>query len=255
MSAWDQRRTQLQADQYDEALKQARNDAFLGVFRIPLDNIQTGPPGRETSCKESRTNFKRLQRIFRHIQGCLPRNPLHYISVSVDAALWTDISPRVRVPVNPLLPHDLHLIPGQMLHCLQGKSRIEAAKECLEGPRRWWIAELYKKEPAAADPVRTQQQARLFRHLENKTSNEKRLSDAKILAGIYESDLLKDPGAASQFWALFTRHKEARLRQLIRRRPSLAQCFERCLRLPFLRTDLRLGNFHKMMATMSYEVG
>ena len=137
---------QLSASQHDAYVYDARKKGSLGTFCIRLDNIQVG----ELTDVE-KLNVKRLRRIFQE-QGCLPLDPPNYISASIDHQTWEAAASRLQHSHHrEAFPPELFLRADEQVDCKQGKCRIEAAKDFLQAPFRWWTVILYKKGNEGVD--------------------------------------------------------------------------------------------------------
>lgn len=129
--------SQVSANAYDCLLSILRQRAFLGTYRIRLDNIDL-PPIPENRLH----NISRLKRIFL-AQKCLRYDPRNYIQATLSQRVFeqrntsTDASDGLR---------ELLLAADDNVHCLHGSCRISAAKSVLRGRDRWWTVELYNTD-------------------------------------------------------------------------------------------------------------
>ena len=117
----------------------------IATIRVHLDSITFG-----NDMTYKLKNINRLRRIF-DLQECIRLDPANYLSAEIEADLlerflhasslsrsqiasWTDdIPPLLRLP------------PQYTLRCLEGQSRIAAAKLTLHGLNRWWPVKLHLK--------------------------------------------------------------------------------------------------------------
>lgn len=140
----------------ERRISRDRTANFRGTALVRLEVLDFDAKGsRDADYKEKlkRSDFdknvKRLKGIFR--KGCYPFRPGNRISATVDQRTLDDAiraSP-AETTLEALLknpceePPVLKFPPNYRLKCLQGRSRVQAAKEILPAQEWFWAVELY----------------------------------------------------------------------------------------------------------------
>jgi hypothetical protein len=120
---------------------QEKSRAFLCTVRIPLDKLRCENLSEDPNItrQEDEKNIARLAKIF--AKDCDRWDPDNHVPVLIPrSAIPDETLARLRVRTRDDYPL---FNPDNLLPFLSGRHRIEAARRALDGPDRWWIAELY----------------------------------------------------------------------------------------------------------------
>jgi hypothetical protein len=134
------------ADERQLQLCEDRSASFRGTARVELDLLDFEKPRDKQAAK----NVARLRQIFRN-EGCFPLEPEHRIVAIVSADRLHDVLRASAVTADQLLdnpngmPPVLKFSRANLLCCLEGRSRVEAAKGLLAPGKRHWAVDLYLK--------------------------------------------------------------------------------------------------------------
>lgn len=138
----------------DEAINLCRQQAFLGTFRVRVDNVTL--PG--FSAREVQ-HVKRLEEIFQ-VQGCFRLDSRNRAEATINSSTWRSVSVRSSLEaVSHRVPPELHIGTEETLSCFSGKCRLAAARGVLDGLDRWWPVSIYREgklDNAAKFPFLTQ---------------------------------------------------------------------------------------------------
>ena len=140
--------TFAEASEQDRITKEV--GSYLGTARIDLDTLHfSGSASRRLRPK----NVAQLVKIFK-TQGCLRCHPDHHIKAKIsrqrlDEALRLADQTAADRLLSATEHPELVLAPGTLV-CLFGLHRIEAAKQYLEYPSRWWTVRLYEEGQSCA---------------------------------------------------------------------------------------------------------
>jgi hypothetical protein len=143
---------QSEAGDYERAISREKASKFRGKARVMLKVLYFSP---ERMRDINRENVERLKEIFEE-EGCLRKEPPErHVPVVIDirelnrAIECSDSDTTLDTLLdNPgELPPLLKFPPNTRIECLNGKHRIQAAKECatLNPLEKWWIVDLYLK--------------------------------------------------------------------------------------------------------------
>jgi hypothetical protein len=132
------------SEKHDEELSKDRNSSYRGRARLPLRVLSF----RE---KQSRSdldvNVKRLKKAFikSRCERLEPSNVIPAIisQYALDTIVGlSNIDPELLLSSNDQPPL-LETTPGFSLQCLDGESRVVAAKDILPQDDAWWTVDLY----------------------------------------------------------------------------------------------------------------
>ena len=132
------------ADEQQLRLCEDRSANFRGTGRFELDLLDF----EKSSPAVTPDNVVRLRKIFR-TEGCFPLEPENRIAAIVSeellaALLNVSAITNEQLLENPNgLPPMLKLPPGRRMRCLEGRSRVEAAKRVLLPGNKHWAVDLY----------------------------------------------------------------------------------------------------------------
>jgi hypothetical protein len=133
-----------------------RSSNFRGTASVALEALDFDVEGAR---QINENNKERLKRIF-ETESCFPFRPENRISAIIDQQELENAiqaSPAETSLVTLLENPDgnapkLKLPPNCRLKCLQGRSRVEAAKEFLPPGKRFWAVDLYLEGDFPAPP-------------------------------------------------------------------------------------------------------
>lgn len=141
----DSRQRQAYSEEKEQGVIRNAVSSYLGTACVDLDALLFP----QSAFRRLRPkNVARLVRIFK-TQGCLRSHPDHHIKATIsrerlnEALRYSDQTAADRLLSTTDYP-ELWLAPGT-LACLFGLHRIEAAKQYLEYPSRWWTVKLYEE--------------------------------------------------------------------------------------------------------------
>ena len=132
------------ADEKQLRLCEDRSASFRGTGRVGLDLLDFQKPPDNLPSK----NVVRLREIFRN-EGCLPLEPVNRIVAIVSPEKLNDVLRASAVTHDQLLdnpngvPPVLKIPRHDPLRCLDGRSRVEAAKGVLAPGKRYWAVDFY----------------------------------------------------------------------------------------------------------------
>lgn len=130
---------------YEKDLLKDRNSSYRGTARIPLGALSFQ---RRKSRSDLASNIERMKEIFIGSQ-CQRLDPANKIPVLISQQSLDTITRLSNITLKQLVENtqeDLPLLemsPNIYLECLDGESRIEAAKEVLPRDDAWWVVDLY----------------------------------------------------------------------------------------------------------------
>ncbi|KAI9883966.1 MAG: hypothetical protein M1823_004244 [Watsoniomyces obsoletus] len=233
---------QAAAEIDDQELFKTSRLNYLGTVRIPLSAIHhhramLGNP-RAISCSK----VGRLKKIFHH-EGCRRWDPKNYISALVEDTTFQVALRRsalnadsIRSTATTETIPQLHQDSGIRVQCLQGRHRIAAATEYLEGDDRWWMVKLFQQ---TAD-------VRLQTQLEEEYENSVSYPDGEVFRKIRWYQQQNEKLLEGKWWARLTDCKQRGLRQVLRH-PGLIKAFDKLLDFPGLWAHIPLGNFPRVL--------
>jgi hypothetical protein len=134
------------ADERQLSLCEDRSASFRGTGRVELDLLDFQKPSANLPSK----NVARLRQIFRN-EGCFPLEPENRIVALVTKERLGDMLRASAITSDQLLdnpngvPPVLRIPRHSPLRCLDGRSRVEAAKGVLVPGKRYWAVDLYLK--------------------------------------------------------------------------------------------------------------
>nr|KAK5435729.1 hypothetical protein LTR18_009731 [Exophiala xenobiotica] len=218
----------------DATLRTSRQRAFLGTFRIRLDNIQLSELSHQ-----DKSHVKRLQAVFR-AQGCLRLDPVNFIDATVGAATWHASSARLQgqQQVSTSFP-ELSLALEASVFCINGKCRVAAANQILEAADRWWTVTLYRAEEASP----------IIEHWRCWYSHEQNPSRGMTYLRARSHRQDRDKDGESRALKNLTPHMERVTGRLWRHHDQLAAGFDQCARWHKLWCTVNLGVLHKIIAS------
>ncbi len=120
------------------------------MVRVPLAAIAHGRAMLDNQQPISHRQVTKLKKIFGK-EGCRRWDAKNYISALVDDAILHEALRRSAVDASSILSIGTGSIPklelnsGIQVYCLQGRHRIAAATEFLDGHDRWWTVKLYQQ--------------------------------------------------------------------------------------------------------------
>jgi hypothetical protein len=212
-------------------------------------------------------NVERLKGIFKD-EGCFRFEPENRISAIIDQQSLEDAiqaTPLV-ASVETLLsnpkgvPHALRLPSNYRLKCLQGRSRVQAAKEFLPPDQRSWAVDLYLEGNFSeslqfigiSDICVLDLSPELRAMLSEQYSNAARFSDGEIYQRMrhYQGDKF----AEARWWARLSNNKQKNLKQLLKH-DAFTAAFNALLPIPGFRSDFRIAMIPKIIAMKCDEVG
>jgi hypothetical protein len=140
----------MEQDLIDTEERKIYNDRsanFRGTACVRLEALDFDVPDAR---EENKYNVQTLTDIFQ-TDNCFSISPEHRISATVDQKCLENavqLSPAktslATLLKNPRgIPPDLIFPPNYRLKCLQGRSRVEAAKQVLPPEKRFWGVDLY----------------------------------------------------------------------------------------------------------------
>ncbi|KAH6972699.1 hypothetical protein EDB80DRAFT_596082 [Ilyonectria destructans] len=236
---------------------------FLGTASIRFENLAF------TKGTINRSNVNRIKALMQDGLACLPEKSNHQISAVIDKVQLEKALLDAGINQQDLLQHTadhvrLEFPHGYHLQCLQGRHRVEAARDVL--PRRmWrWTIKLFSSE------IKSETR----RDLEEERSNEKDIEDGEFYYNIrlHEGHFgVKDLHCARKWWALLAgtkgtgarktragedeEHKSSkcdRLRQLFRH-SLFSAAFDNFRDMPALYSGLRLSVINKLLSMPSID--
>jgi hypothetical protein len=126
-----------------------RNNLFRGTARVRFQNL------RFIHVHDRKRDNENLQKDLKKrykTQGCLRLEPKHHIPALIDqrqlddAIRMSEIVDQKSLLDNPKpLPPELKFPADVSIECLQGRLRVETAKEFLARQDWWWTVDLYLK--------------------------------------------------------------------------------------------------------------
>ncbi len=140
---------QAAAERDDQALFQSSQLHYLGVVRIPLSAIAHGRAWLDNQRTISRHKVTKLKKIFNK-EGCRRWDAKNHISALVDDSVFHEALRRSAVDASSIRSNGTGTIPklelnsGIQVYCLQGRHRIAAATEFLNGDDCWWTVKLFQ---------------------------------------------------------------------------------------------------------------
>src|ERR1700761_7616141 len=135
------------ADEQQLRLCEDRSTNFRGTGCFELDLLDFEKP---TTAVDS-DNVVRLRTIFRK-EGCFPLEPENRIAAIISEGTLKAVLKASAVTNDQLLenpngvPPILKLPAGRRLRCLEGLSRVEAAKRVLLPGKKHWAVDLYLED-------------------------------------------------------------------------------------------------------------
>ena len=132
------------ADDKQLRLCEDRSASFRGTGRVELDLLDFQKTRENVPSK----NVARLRQVFRN-EGCFPLEPENRIVAIVSPEKLNEVLRASAVTNDQLLdspsgvPPVLKIPRDDPLRCLDGRSRIEAAKGILVPGKRYWAVDFY----------------------------------------------------------------------------------------------------------------
>ncbi len=128
---------------WEKSILEEKELKYKGTARINLEYLYFPPPDRD---EQSRINFWKDK--FREFGGCCRLDAKNHASALVsmeelDAALSRSKISIQHMQDQHILPPDLKLQEGHTLQLLNGRDKIQAAKETLHPLEKWWVVDLY----------------------------------------------------------------------------------------------------------------
>jgi hypothetical protein len=141
---------QSEAGEYEQRISRDKASKFRGKARVMLEVLQFSP---ENLRDIDEKNVERLKEIFEE-EGCLREEPERHVPAVIDMGDLTraiQFTGSDEVSLDRLLDNPKKLPPllkfplGVHIECLNGKHRIQAAREFpgLKPSEKWWIVDLY----------------------------------------------------------------------------------------------------------------
>ncbi|EER41730.1 conserved hypothetical protein [Histoplasma capsulatum H143] len=224
-----------------EAIRHFRGYAKIDLSHFQLEDdhvLGSRPVGQNVESQ----NALRLLKIFESV-GCDREDPENYapvlisqntLSQAIDDSRTTQV-----VLLNGIEPPNLILGHGTRLLCLQGKSRIQAAREFFSPGERWWGARLYL-DTAARDRLR------------EKYSNEQNFGDGDIYRNLRCHQLRGNGPRAEAWWTRWSSPKRRHVRQMQKQERLLNQ-FDRLLPYVGLWASVNVKLFRRIVDSKCYE--
>ena len=128
----------------DQLIALEKNRRFRGCVKVPLDKLR--PEGSTLAPRQlSEAGVTQLVDRYKR-EGCLPRDPQHYIPVLISCHDLPSNFSRIDA-AGDASEHDSGdppvYSPPQPLVFLAGQHRLEAGRRFLIPSERWWIVNLY----------------------------------------------------------------------------------------------------------------
>ncbi|KAL9132054.1 MAG: hypothetical protein Q9217_000182 [Psora testacea] len=235
---------QTQALEKESRLEKEKIIKYKGTARIRLKwlHFRRNEP-RELDDKHVQDLKSRFQKDCRRLDV---RNHVPAIidQQHLDSALRVS-----RIPEGVLPKNSQHEFPeldfwaGYQLECLHGRHRIQAAKQALSPPNKWWTVDLYLADISSE----------LKTALTEEYANESEPSDGEIYRKIREYHLQNQSSLETRWWTRLSPHRAKNLKQLFQHQDFTA-AFDSLLEIPGLLDGMRISTLHKMFATRCDEV-
>ena len=243
-----------------------RSANFRGTAAVALEVLDFDIEGSgDNGGDNGRDNEERLKSIFEN-EGCWRLEPENRISAIIDQQSLDDAiqaSPAgttlATLLENPCgIPPELRLPPNLRLKCLQGRSRVQAAKAFLSPKERSWAVDLYLEGifPEAPQSIQILSQQldaspELRTALAEQYSNAAKPSSGEIYRNIrkYQGNIF----AEGRWRARLSSNQQKELKQFLSH-GTFVRAFDALLAIPGLWFGFRISLLPKIIALKCDEV-
>ena len=252
---------QALADDKQLRLCEDRSASFRGTGRVALDLLDFQKPDDNPPSK----NIVRLREIFRN-EGCFPLEPANRIVAIVSPEKLDKVLRASAITSDQLLdnpngvPPVLKIPRDNPLRCLDGRSRIEAAKGILVPGKRYWAVDFYLQGGCfqsnvlvGADFVIKDTTAELERVLAEQYTNQREYSDLEVYYHIQQYHSTGNVFAEGRWRARLSANKQRNLKQFLKHH-LLSAALNRVLAIPGQRFGFTLSMCHETITMKCDEV-
>ncbi|KIW86662.1 uncharacterized protein Z519_12717 [Cladophialophora bantiana CBS 173.52] len=225
-------------DQRQLQLCEERSASFRGTVRVELDDLEF----EKLPSADSSANVARLREIFR-TAGCYPLEPENRIVAIISDEKLKEILRTSKVTDHQLLENPDGIPPVVKfpahcpLFCLEGRSRVEAAKQKILPPgKKHWAVDLYL-EDASAD---------LRNVLSEQYTNQRVYSDLEIYYNIHQYHKEGNVFAEGRWRARLSPNRQRNLKQFLKH-SMLPAALNEVLTIPGQRFGFTLSMCHEVI--------
>jgi len=154
---------------------------------------------------------------------------------------------------------ELGFWPGYQLECLHGRHRIQAAKQALLPPDKWWTVDLYLAGminylcPRCILTRPIDISSELKTTLIEEYANEGQPSNGEVYRKIRKYHFQNQFSLETRWWTRLSTHRVTNLKQLLYYK-NIVDVFDSLLEISALLEGIRISTLHKMFATRCDEI-
>ncbi|KAJ9607023.1 hypothetical protein H2200_008095 [Cladophialophora chaetospira] len=242
------------ADEKQLRLCEDRSASFRGTGRVELNLLDFKTPRNNLPSK----NVVRLRQIFRN-EGCLPLEPENRIVAIVSPEKLNEVLRASAVIDAQLLdnpngvPPVLTIPANDPLRCLDGRSRVEAAKDVLLPGKRYWAVDFYLRGGCSRSNLLVganfgikDTSTELEHVLAEQYTNQREYSDLEVYYHIQQNHSTGDVFAEGRWRARLSVSKQRNLKQFLKHH-MLSAALNEVLTIPGQRFGLTLSMCHEII--------